>query len=249
MDKSGLLLCTKYAISPNFFGYCGPHRNRSLADHLVERVADRELENILSGFETLFPYLNLIAQKNKIINPFDFKVVEAYWIGNPFLKPVTSLEYEAFTKEKLLLDKKIDLESLGLLNFKIKNFQFFPHHNFHVFNIFRRTGKDFSFHTVLTMDNCRIAFGKIVGFEYQDREVKNLKVETRPLVLVDNQLQLDKPKVRLIKIDYYGKRLISNFKLGKWISFHWGFFCDYLTTTQVRNLDYYTKKAIDFYNL
>ena len=249
MDKSGLLLCAKYAISPNFFGYCGPNRNRALADHLVEKVVDWELENILSGFETLFPYLNLIAKKNKIINPFDFKVVEAYWIGNSFLKPVTSLEYQALAKEKLLLDKKIDLESLGLLNFKIKKFQFFPHHNFHVFNIFRRTGKNFSFHTVSTMDNCRIGFGKIVGLEYQKEKVKHLKVETRPLIVINNQLRLDKPKVRLIKIDYYGKRLSDDFQSGRWVSFHWGFFCDYLNIAQVRNLDYYTKKAIDFYNL
>jgi hypothetical protein len=249
MNKSGLLLCAKYAASPNFFGYCGPNLNRSLTDHIVEKIADQELEVILSDFETLFPYLNLIAKKNNINDPFDVRVVEAYWIGNSFLKPVTPLEYAAFAKEKLLLDKKIDLENFGRLKFKIRQQQFFPHHNFHVFNIFRRTGKDFSFQTVSTMDSCRISFGKIIGLEYEKEKIKSLKVETKPLIVINNQLTLDKPKIKLIKIDYYGKPLLTHFQKGDWISFHWDFLCDKLTLNQVKNLDYYTKKAIDFYNL
>ncbi len=66
MDKQGLLLCAKYAVSPNFFGYCGPEENLSLVDHLKEGVADNELSHILSHFETLFPYLQLIARKIKL---------------------------------------------------------------------------------------------------------------------------------------------------------------------------------------
>jgi len=241
MRKDGLLLCAKYAVSPNFFGYCGPNSNKSIIDHLVEAAVDNELETILSKFETLYPYLNLIAKKNKIIDPFDFKVVEAYWIGNSFLKPVGMVEYESFTKEKLSLDKKIDSKTLGLLKFKIKNLHFYPHHNFHVFNIFRRTGFDFNWQTLSTMDNCRINWGKLIS-------TKDLTIETRTLIKAGNKLALSQSTVKMIKIDYKSKIFIKNLKTGDRISFHWGFLCDKLEERQVKNLQYFTQKAIDFYN-
>lgn len=266
MDKQGLLLCAKYAVPPNFFGYCGPEENLSLVDHLKENVVDEELSHILSHFETLFPYLQLIARKNKILDPFDRRVVEAYWIGNQFLKPVTSLEYQAFAREKLLLDKKLKKEDLTNFfgktashvwgQFQFLNFKFYPHHNFHVFNIFRRTGRDSSFHTLKTMDKCRIGWGKIIKSSKLKIKNSSLKlkinsviVETKVLTMNDNQLALSKSKVRELKVDYRGKSFLNNLKIGDWVSFHWGFVCDKLTKNQVKNLEFFTQKAIEFFNI
>jgi len=246
--KKGLLMCAKYAVSPNFFGYCGPLFNKSLVDHLVENQADKELEKILSDFETMFPYLNLIARKNKISDPFDLRVVEAYWLGNQLLKPLNSLEYKAFAQEKLSLDKKINLYDFGLINFKVKIFGFFPHHNFHVFNIFRRTGKNFNFHTILTMDSCRIAWGKVVAVKDSLSLTKEITVEYQPLIRESQSLKLSKKKIKKIKVDYYGKKIVKDIEIGDWVSFHWGFLCDRLNEKEVRNLKYFTEKAIEFYN-
>lgn len=183
MDKQGLLLCARYALPPNFFGFCGPDENVSLIDYLKEATADGELAYHLSDFETMYPYLQLIARKNKIFDPFDIRVVEAYWIGNEFLKPVTVLEYQAFAKEKLLLDKKLPRENFLNLKLKIKNLKFFPHHAFHVFNIFKRTGKDSSFHTLKTMDECRVGWGKI---KYQISNIKMTNQKSKIFLLKQN---------------------------------------------------------------
>jgi len=181
MDRQGLLLCAKYAVSPNLLGYCGPPKVSVLIDHLKEDFADKELSHILGDFETLFPYLQLIARKNKIKDPFNRRVVEAYWIGNSLLKPVDSEEYAAFSKEKLYLDKKLPKLNWQKLLTNMGRKPFLPHHAFHVFNIFKRTGKDIREQTLKTMDECRIGWGKI-KIKNQKSKIKNLIVEAKSLI-------------------------------------------------------------------
>jgi len=260
MDKQGLLLCAKYAVSPNFFGYCGLDKNSNLVDHLRENVGDREVASILSDFETLYPYLQLIARQNKINDPFDRRVVEAYWIGNSLLKPVRAVEYQAFSKEKLILDKKIPKKSFQKLLTNISQRPFLPHHAFHVFNIFKRTGNDPSFHTLDTMNECRIGWGSITKVQSstlnqnkfgsgQEFKVQNeIIVKAEVLVKKERKLGLSSPIIKTLKVDYKGKRFINNLKISDWVSFHWGYVCDVLTKRQVKNLEYYTIKAIEFYN-
>src|SRR3989338_7492357 len=107
MDSKGLLLCARYSSAPNFFGYCGPDENDNLIDHLKEKVADKEVEVILSQFNTLFSYLKLISTENKIKDPFNQKVVEAYWIGNSLLDNIANRDYVYLLQEKLDLAKKM----------------------------------------------------------------------------------------------------------------------------------------------
>lgn len=241
-QNDGLLFCARYAVAPNFFGYCGPAKTENLLDHLEENIADGEVFFILSQFETMYPYLQLIARKNHFTSPFDCRAVEAYWLGNSYLKAVDVLEYQALSAEKLFLDKKLKPEQLRQLKLKINRLPFFPHHAFHVFNIFRRTGQDPSWQTVETMDKCRIGWGKV--------KMKNEKliVETKILTKENGRLKLTNTLLKEININYKGKQFIKNLKVGDWISFHWDYFCDILTEKQVKNLEYYTKKAIEFYN-
>jgi hydrogenase maturation factor len=256
MDRQGLLLCAKYAVSPNFFGYCGPRKSASLIDHLKENVADPEMAQVLSDFETMYPYLQLIARQNKINDPFDQRVVEAYWIGNSLLKPVDNLEYRAFSKEKLILDKKLSKIDFQKLLTNISKKSFLPHHAFHVFNVFKRMGNELGLHALETMDQCRIGWSRIVKYQisnikYQKhkQDIKNLLIEAEQLKITNKKLKLGRPKIREIKIDYKGKQFIREIKAGDWVSFHWGYLCDVLKEEQVKNLKYYTKKAIEFYNL
>ena len=240
MNPQGLLLCAKYSASPNFFGFCGPDESRNIIDHLKEEIADRELAHFLSEFETLYPYLKLISHENKIKDPFDGRVVAAYWIGNSLLNNVKNLNYLYFLTEKLDLEKKTDKENFHKIKRKILTHGFLPHHTFHVFNILKRTGKDKSFHTLSTMDSCRISWGKII---------KNISVETKQLITENQKLMLSRPVIKDLKIDYKGRSFIKNLKAGDWVSFHWGYICDILTDPQVRSLEFYTQKAINYYNL
>ncbi len=249
--KKGLLLCARYALAPNFFGYCGPRKSASLIDHLKEEIVDEEVNHILSDFETMTPYLQLIARKNHLPSPFLYPVVEAYWIGNELLKPLSPLEFSAFTQEKLFLDKKLPNINILNLKLKIKNlkFSFLPHHAFHVFNIFKRTGKTNDWHTLETMDQCRIGWGKVIKVQSSKLKVQNeIKVEANILIKEDGRLKLSQPIKKQIKLDYRGKKIAKEIKIGDWVSFHWGFFCDLLTERQQKNLAFFTQKAIEFYN-
>lgn len=243
MDKQGLLLCARYSIAPNFFGYCGPDKNLSLIDHLKEEVADKEVSSILSEFETLYQYLIFIATENKIPDPFDRNVVEAYWVGNSLLRKASKVDYMALLDEKLSLERKTGMKKFHLLKKKVLSNQFFPHHSFHVFNIFKRTGYDPSNHILATMDACRISFGKIKKIS-----AKSVQVEYRPLTLTNNKLELGKMALRELILDYKGKSFLRNLKVGDAVSFHWGFVCDVLTGQQVNNLHFYTHKSIEFFN-
>src|SRR3990167_6777178 len=173
MDSQGLILCAKYSSAPNFFGYCGPPKNSILVDHLREKIGDKEVENILSQFETLYLNLKLIAFENKIQDPFNRRVVEAYWIGNDLLKNIKSKDYIALLDEKFELESKIGRKKFAGLKYKFLSHQTLPHHSFHVFNIFKRTGHINSNHTIETMDNCRIGYGQIVKLgEIQNSKLK-----------------------------------------------------------------------------
>ncbi len=245
MDKQGLLLCARYSVAPNFFGYCGPDENPSLVDHLKEQIADKEVSSILSKFDTLYQYLIFIATENKIRDPFDKKVVEAYWIGNSLLHKASNSDYIALLHEKLSLEHKIGMKKFQPIKRKILSNHFYPHHSFHVFNIFKRTGYDPSNHTLETMDSCRISFGKVKN---KIPKVKSVLVERRPLILVNTKLRLGSSKVKEISFNYKGRSFHNGLKEGDWVSFHWGFVCDVLTHQQVKNLEFYTQKSIDFFN-
>ncbi len=250
-SSKGLLLCARYSVAPNFFGYCGPDQNLNLVDHLKENVADKEVDIILSQFETLFSYLKLISKENDILDPFNPKVVEAYWVGNSLLNKVSNSDYVSLLSEKMTLTKKIGERTYNKIKMKVLDNKFYPHHSFHVFNIFKRTGNLVVNHTLETMDSCRIGWGRVEKYSNDKFQISNqskIIVNTKPLKLIDKKLLLGKPVIKELKVDYKGKSFIKNLKSGDLVSFHWGFVCDVLSAQQVKNLEFYTQKAIDFYN-
>ncbi len=247
MDYKGLLLCARYSSAPNFYGYCGPNENETLVGNLAAKDRYREIASILSEFETLYLYLRLISYENRVPDPFDQKVVEAYWIGNKLLNNVQNVDYGALLEERFAIEKKIGFKKYLLMRRKILGNKLYPHHSFHVFNVFKRTGHDPSFHTLETMNECRVGWGKI-RMEIGGWKRENITVETQPLVMEKGKLKLGKPFMKNLKTDYRGKSFLKGLNPGDWVSFHWGFVCDRLTLVQVRNLQFYTQKSIDFYN-
>src|SRR3989344_4408286 len=84
----GIFRCSRYSFGPNRLHYCGPDANHEMKAYLKEGMSDGGLSLILKQFDTLSKYLRLIARSNNITDPFDDKVVEAYWIGNEFLDSI-----------------------------------------------------------------------------------------------------------------------------------------------------------------
>lgn len=83
--KTGAL----YGIYPFELNLCGPlgkEPRKILSGYLSgKKVSEKEVRNVLKDFEGAYPYYKRIAESNRIDDPFDEKVVRAYWIGNDLL--------------------------------------------------------------------------------------------------------------------------------------------------------------------
>ena len=232
MSLTGLALCSRYSYPPNSLSLCGPDKKSDLNWYSENQKTDRGTLEILSQFSTLYPYLTLIASENKIKDPFEKSVVEAYWVGNNLLHriPITSFVS--------LLSNKIDVKA----KIKIANGAL-PHHSFHVLNVYKRTGHLDILHTVETMDACLINWGKV-------KRINNdsLVIETKPIALINNKLEFGKLRERTVIPQGEKDVLFRDLKTGDWISYHWGYFCHKLSSLQLRNLIYYTNLSLNHAN-
>lgn len=88
---AGSLLFVRYAFMPNRLRYRGGDDHRMLFEYGVEHVGDGGLNSLLRKFTGALPYPQLIARANRIPDPFDERVVEAYWIGNDLFPPANKV--------------------------------------------------------------------------------------------------------------------------------------------------------------
>lgn len=241
-SAKGILRCARYAFMPNKLSYCGPDKNKDLFYYAHKQEADQGLNLILKEFQVLYPYLKFIAQSNQIKDPFNERVIEAYWIGNQLLENVSKsrLYYHLLNEQQLKkkLNKKLLKKVVAKIPLGAK-----PHHSFHVFSVWKRTGHLDVMHTLNTMDLCRINWGKIKKIDSP-----NLKVEYQPLVLENNRLKLGSIISQKILVEINDAGFIKKPRIGQWISFHWGFACEILNNRQAANLKKYTEESIRLTN-
>jgi len=119
-----------------------------------------------------------------------------------------------------------------------------PHHTFYVLGMYARSSVRSGNEDKLLrlMDSCRISWGQVV-------EVKKgaLSVERPALAMTDGQISLTLPRKEDVR---YDSRIpsFSNIQRGDWVSVHWNFASDRLTSYQLRNLKFYTAGDIDATN-
>jgi len=230
----GVLRCSRYAFGPNRLHYCGPDANREIAAHINESAGDFGLAKLLREFETMYPYLAHIAEASHIADPFDERVIEAYWIGNELLENIPVKKFHRHLAEGLKLKKKLGGKSFGLVEKKIAGGAM-PHHSFHVLDIWKRTGNLEREHTLLSMDECRISWGKVL-------EVNGpaITVLTKPLLYENGKLALGsevkKEIIRRLEATYD----IEQLRPGNLVSIHWSVPCEVITPAQAKNLEKYT---------
>lgn len=239
MNQSGILACSRYAFRPNKLNYCGPDQNKELLEYLKAGEADGGLELILKKFETLYPYLKLIAASNKIENVFDKKVSDAYWIGNEMLAGTERAELYYYLVDGLSLKKKLSQKEIDALKNKMVSGAK-PHHSFHVFNIWQRTGHTENPHTLFTMDECRIGWGKV-----QMVAQNIITVIYEPLSFNNGRLEFGAPIAKNIFYELQNENVVP----GDWVSFHWSSFCEVLSQEQLKNLIYWTKINLELANI
>ena len=235
---NGSLLCARYSFAPNFFQYCGPDKNKDISDYLASRESDQYLAAILSEFSTLYSYLKAIAHANGIMHPLDRRVVEAYWLGNNLLENMKERQIYSELADGQRLKKNLPPRYLKWLWPKIDK-QAKLHHSFHVFNVWLRTGNQKIAHTVETMNQCRIGWGKVT-----DISDGGLTLDSQQVIMSQGKLAIrEKVNVKITR-SFDHERLIP----GDLVSFHWGYFCDKITKKQQKNLEFYTRFHLQLAN-
>lgn len=242
MSQNGLLECLRYSLPPNSLSYCGPSGTNDLVKYRRLESGDQGLFANLSQFHTLYAYLSFIAYENNIRDPFDIRVVKAYWIGNSLLTKFDPRRFYYYLRDKLNLKKRLSRQQLENLFGKIPDGAL-PHHAFHVFNVPWRTGYLPIEHTLDTMNSCRIGCGKVIS-----RKQGQIVVETQPLMYKEGILRLGKSVQRKIGSKISKVNLEDKVLVGDWVSFHWGIICNKITTEEVTGLNYYTQLAVDLAN-
>jgi len=227
---------------PNKLQYCGGPNNEELFAYNVEHISDPGLSALLKEFQTLYPYLKLIAEANKIKDCFDERVVEAYWIGNELLDNISMKRLYAHFIDNLQLKKKLTPREFNLLVGKIPRGAI-PHHCFHVLNVYFRTGHLAVPHTINSMDSCRIGWGKVKSIEGD-----YLNIETQTLSHSNNKLMLKENAEKKVLFKLLNKSFIKTPQLDNLITYHWDWACEIITSQQAYNLKKYTQACLDIAN-
>ena len=238
----GLVKCSRYAFGPNRLHYCGPDANKEIYDYIADNKSDLGLKKLLKQFETMYPYLRRIAESNGIRDPFDIRVVEAYWIGNRLLENVTQKELFRHLSEVHNLKKKLNAKSFSRLS-DILESGGIPHHSFHVFAIWKRTGHEEKEHTIESIDSCRISWGRVM-----EVSGPTVTVERKQLVILNNKLAFSEPQNQRFTRTLDASDDIEGIESGNIVTIHWGVLCEAINETKVKMLERYTLQSMNLVN-
>ena len=243
MIRNGATTFSRYAFMPNRLGYCGEDANNSLFEYGLSGVVDNGLRELAETFEGAFPYLRLIADCNGFEDPLAYPVVEAYWLGNNLLDHVEMAPLYSNLQDRF--SPRMTMSDWRWLSAK-PNDGSRPHHSFHVLEIFPRVGllRDGAADRVVeTMGNCLIRWGKVL-------EVlgSQLIVEAPRLEMQEGKLVLGSPQTQSVAHTYDGRGFLDGVGRGDWVSLHWGWACEKLSTRQRANLERSTRRNLKLAN-
>ena len=238
--RLGLKLATAYGLAPNRLGFCGPQERkdrRKIRDYLENKISDSEIKAFLRKFEAAYSYLELIAKKNNLSDPFNYQVVEAFWVGNKLLDKVRGHDLKKMVLAKFIRPGLLsEAQAEERLKFIPENSR--PHHSFHVYIFGTITGR-VSLKEAQMKDICRVSWGKIKKIEEAKNNSK-VFVEYQPIVK-SKKFIFDRPEIKEIKWD---KTVVPKVKLNDWVSFHWNCLAQILSQRQVNNIEKYTRHTL-----
>lgn len=238
----GVARCARYAFGPNKLHLCGPDANREVLAYVQEGASDAGLSRILTGFQTLYPYLQNIAQANAIRDPFDPRVVEAYWIGNELLEGIAPRVFYHHLADTLRMKARMGNRAFDQMVGKLPKGARM-HHSFHVFNAYKRTGNDATLHTLESMDACRVSWGKVVSVNGP-----KITVLRRPLTMTGHALSLGAEEKTFVLRKLEDVADFDELQPGQWLTMHWGQPCEIVDDRSVPSLERYTLQSIALAN-
>lgn len=237
----GLKIAALYSFPAFKLGFCGPRgklATRVFLNFLSgKKNLEKKIRKILTEFKGVYPYYKLIAKCNKIENPFNEKVVKAYWIGNSLLEKVKINDLRKMIIKDFsgpgLLSKEMAFKKTKEIPVNSK-----PHHSFHVLIIGSVTGKVKLKGKLL--DLCRISWGKVIKKTKVKSKKSKIIVKYQPLI-AEKTIQLGK---LIEKEIIWDKTLVPKLKISDWVSFHWNHLVERINEEDVKNLKKYTQMTL-----
>jgi len=235
---AGPLLFARYAYAPNALGYCGADEPRTLLQYGDANESDPGLAELARTFEGAWPYLSLIAAANRIEDPLDPRVVDAYWVGNGLLDAVSPDALARHVEDRFRgrvgrgWEGMLDAVAAGAV----------PHHSFHVFAVYpwlglMRTGVIDE--PLRVLDQCRTTPARVLSVDDDKATV------LAPLLTwTGHELRLGPWAPREAHWRADGLAFTDALQPGDWVSLHWDFVCERLTEARARRLLRATSRGI-----
>ena len=223
-----------YSIPPNKLGYCGPTESWKVLNSFISNQDEQsaeEVKRLLTGFNALHPYLELIANANGL-EPFDAEVIDAYWTGNQLLENVsyeetqkTILSFQHFGLPKSIAEKKASELPDGML----------PHHSMHVLymNFISQKVEPI----VKNLSSCIVQWAKVLDETSKGIRIKGIELfaESGELKIGEKEKTIENP----FDLQLQPKDLVT---------VHWGNAIECISKDQLRILKKYTEQTLSAIN-
>jgi len=231
---------------PNRLRFCGPGNRDDILEFYANanrNLIKGSITPLLQEFETMYPYLEFIAKESGIRDPFDERVVTAYWLGNSLTNKISAKDYHQYLIREFDIKKKVGRKIANEIsdNFSRRSI---PHHNFHALNIFRHTGKSKGIMVANVFDQCRISAARIIKINEDELVV----LRKRILADESGNIYQTKAQIDTIKNIFENVTLAQGLDVSDIISIHWGSVCEKISMDEARNLQKITNTCIKIFN-
>lgn len=229
----GVALCARFSIATNRLRFCGPaDAEPTLYRAITEGRELEQARQALARFEALHPYLEAIASKHGL-DPFDERVVEAYWIGNELLDAFDRADFAALLRA--LARRGLPRATADRLEAHLPR-EPLPHHAFHVsfVGVGEVTG-----HVPTTLANieaCRPALAEVLRVDDDW-----LEVDRPSLTVADGRLVFGPGAVHRVRFD---ARILPTVRAGDPVALHWGHPALVLSPGRATALRSYTERSL-----
>jgi Family of unknown function (DUF6390) len=236
--RSGPALFARYAYPPNELGYCGPEDHAALLANGASGGDTPALAHLARQFDGAWPYLELIAGANQVDDPLDYRVVEAYWVGNALTRRVRPGDLARSLDERFARRLAPGVAPLAAAALSGGVAQ----HNFHVFAVYPwlgllRAGQRGA--PLEVLERCRIRWGRVV-----EAAGDHVTVSSRPLDFVGSTLVLGPARCEVARRALDGLGFVGALGCGDVVSLHWDWVCDRLDATSLDSLRRATRENL-----
>jgi len=220
--REGLELAARFSLPPNQLGLCGPKK--------ADCSSLNRLLSTMKKFRAPYAYMRLIAEANGL-EPFDYEVTEAFWLGNKRLHGIQDEDMEGLIRTNFVGKDLLAPTRAEALIDQLPR-RIYPHHAFHVFYVGSVTGV--LKRTSGALDSCRVAWGEVKELE-KNRAV----VSYSPIEMSRKSVRFAKAKTARWHMD--AQAATQSIEEGDTLASHWKTVAMTISGRQQKNLQKYTQ--------